>query len=100
MAETTLNQSAQFGFLGESVDHVLGWGGGVAVNIMVYFFDEATNCSSSKDRERWGRVPLDENSLTGLLAWLPIQVRLRMVSPLSGLSGQAYYMVGTGYYIQ
>lgn len=37
MAETTLNQSAQFGFLGESVDHVLGWGGGAAVNIMVYF---------------------------------------------------------------
>lgn len=67
---------------------------------LLKFFDEATNCSSSKDRERWGRVPLDENSLTGLLAWLPIQVRLSMVSPLSGLSGQAYYMVGTGYYIQ
>lgn len=73
--------------------------GGVEGRLLT-FFDEATNCSSSKDRERWGRVPLDKNSLTGLLAWLPIQVRLSMVSPLSGLSGQAYYMVGTGYYIQ
>ena len=42
MAETTLNQSAQVGFLGESVDHVLGWGRGEADNILVYFFDEAT----------------------------------------------------------
>lgn len=43
-----------------------------------------------------GEGATDENSLTGLLAWLPIQVRLRMVSPLSGLSGQAYYIMGLG----
>lgn len=42
MAETTLNQSAQFGFLRESVDHVLGSGRGRLLTLWSIFFDEAT----------------------------------------------------------